>query len=189
MEMSFDFIGDSHLARLVEAGVRFPVSGKLRYWTRRGGRIDFLARAVNDILGYEGERASVADVTVIFIGGNDIDASNVNIRAVATQFVSACNRLVQAGSMVFVCEQWPRPGARYGLINYQTNLEFFEHLVETGLDQGAWLWHWDKSLKFSDSFFGRDGVHCASYKCKKVARYFCAAAVAAARKLNWRLYY
>jgi lysophospholipase L1-like esterase len=178
---TFDLIGDSHLHRLLEADVRLPIAGSVTCWTKRGGGLLFLEQTVHSIL-----QRGVADVTLVFLGGNDIDSHSLDLDSLTDRFVTALQALEDAGSLVVMMDQWPRPGARVGSYWYEQSEKYFKQIMEEKLAGRAWiwLWEWDRSVRFNETFFHFDGVHCATYMHKKVARYLCAAAIAAARRLN-----
>lgn len=184
MQLTFDFIGDSHLARLVESGVRFPCQGRCRFFSRKGAKINFLEDTTRNII-----RRGVADVTVIFIGGNDIDNKYADVRDLAERYAAAANSLQRKGSLVMIMDQWKRPGARAGECTYTTNLEYFNYIFPKLINFEVWQWEWGKRIVFNKNFFYKDGVHCTRFQYRKVARYLGAAAIAAARRLCWQLYY
>ena len=177
---SFDVIGDSHLHRLLQAETRFPMEGSVTYWTKRGGGAAFLEETVHSIL-----QRGAAEVSVVFLGGNDID-SWCGMDALVNRFVVALEALVKAGSLVILMDQWPRPGARIGGYQYSQRAATFKGRLEHQLasNHWVWMWDWDKGVSFTTEFFYWDGVHCAACRYKKVARYLGAAAIAAARALN-----
>lgn len=181
MQRTFDFIGDSHLARLINDGVRFPCRGMCKFFARRGGKINYLEHVVGEIINYRG----VADVTVIFIGGNDIDNEYADITSLASRYAKVVNLLQQLGSKVMVMDQWRRPGARAGELTYTINLEYFNYLFSQLINAGVWQWKWGKRIVFNEKFFHLDGVHCRQGQYRKVARYLGAAAIAAARSFYW----
>lgn len=177
MSLTVDLIGDSHLYWLKEADITTGIARRenTRWHTKRGGRYDFLLNAL-DVIEWEVE----ADITVIMLGGNDLDQPDLDIRALANKYIIAFNRLETAGKVVLYMKAWPRPGARHGSVNYWTNVNFFEHLI----DRYCWAWQWDKSLKFTDNFFAHDGVHCKKSRLKKVYRYLTSAVLAVLKQLE-----
>jgi hypothetical protein len=186
MEFTFDIIGDSHLARLEAAGARLPIDGSVDLWTRKGGGIEYLEYMVEeidwDMFGRFPKLAS--DITIIFLGGNDLDVDTCVPHRLADRFGRAIRKLVELDSIVFVMAQWPRPGARIGALNYWTNVGIFEGLLAKQLPEGCQVWDWDDQLRTNAYFFSRDGVHCVAQRHKKVGRYLASAAVAAARQLR-----
>ena len=187
MALAILFVGDSHLARLRASAVRIPVNANLRWDSMRGGGLTHLQSAVENLEWDEFER--VPDIVVVFIGGNDLDRENCDAAWLAAIYAAYLNRLADLGARVMVLAQWPRPGARIGGVNFITNVRWFEERLKQSVRGGVWLWQWDKGLRFNSSFYASDGVHCARYKYKKVARYLSAACIAAIRNLRWWTFY
>jgi hypothetical protein len=183
MEMTFDIIGDSHLARLEAARTYIPIEGKVELWARRGGGIAHLEKVIDDIewdmLGRYPRVGS--DITIVFLGGNDIDKPFFNPKRLANRYARAVEQLVRMDSMVIIMAQWPRPGARVGGVHFRTDTLLFEKYLCDQLPASAWLWEWDSQMRFNDYFFQRDGVHCVPLRMVKLSRYLSAAAIAAAR--------
>jgi hypothetical protein len=180
--MALSFIGDSHLARLWSSGTRFPVNARLDFHCERGGGLGYLQSTIEE---FEWETAELPDVAVIFLGGNDVDSWDCSPVELAGVYAVYLNRLADMGTRVMFMAQWPRPGARIGGVNFMTNVGLFEEALRCRVAQGVWLWQWDRGMRFSDSFFGRDGVHCSAFKYRKVARYLAAAGIAGFRNLHW----
>lgn len=173
MAFSVNMIGDSHLYWLEPTGI--AAQGNIRWHTMRGGRFPFLMDRT-EWLEWEPE----ADITVVMIGGNDLDQKDVDVRALANDYIQAFNRLREISKLVIYMKAWPRPGARYGSIAYWTNVNYFEHLIE----EHCWMWQWDKTLRFTEQFYARDGVHCTDSRRKKVARFLTAAVLAGMKYLE-----
>ena len=55
--------------------------------------------------------------------------------------------------MVIYMEQWPRPGATIGVINSWSHVSYFEYCLGKVLPHGAWIWRWDKQMRFNEYFF------------------------------------
>ena len=176
------FIGDSHLRRLPAAGTRIPLFGDVQFWCKGGVGLNYLKKSVELVRNKSVERrVPCPEVVVVFIGGNDLDRWDCSPVRLAVQYAHELEELGKCGCKVVYLRQWPRPGARIGGINFQTNLNLFEHALAGALSTGVWVWDWDRSLHFTGSFFSRDGVHCQPFKYKKVGRYLAAASIAAVR--------
>ena len=183
MERKLNIIGDSHIARVESSNERWPFRGKTTFFSRRGGGITHLQRSVDVIMD-----RSPSDITLMFIGGNDLDRHFTNfltdIAQLAQTFAYEMTRLTSTGSIVIYMEQWPRPGARSGAVDFWTAMNYFEYCLEKTLPTNAWIWHWDKQLRLNDYFFSHDGVHCKRERLKKVSRYLGSAAIAAGRMIR-----
>ena len=103
-KLSYDFIGDSHVARLLDSSVNFPMrGGLLHFWQRRGGGLDFVRKVVDDIEWDLLVRDPVvADVTVLFIGGNDLDKADCHPIFLARAYAELVRSLDRWGSKVVV---------------------------------------------------------------------------------------
>ena len=182
-----DVVGDSHLARLFQSGVRLPVEVNLAQWCRGGAGLAYLEGIVEKMEWEELPRTpQVSDVTIIFIGGNDLDRWDCNIQQLVTRYVSLCDRLARLGSRVVMLTQWPRPSARIGGVNFRVNQLYFNHLLQDQAHHFV-VWSWDRRLRTGgEGFFGRDGVHCSPAMFKRVMRYFTAAVFAGLRAIYYR---
>lgn len=184
MALTFDIIGDSHLARIQRAHFVYPLMGTVQQFVRGGSGIRYLETVVDDIESSRINRPyKAADVTIIFIGGNDLDRKQFVGVTLAKRYAAVLGRLVNMGSMVMFMGQWRRPSAYVGEINFNTNMLYFEHLLECYIPKGCWLWEWDRQLRVNEYFYV-DGCHCEKSRYKKVVRYLAAAGVAAARYLR-----
>ena len=189
MRLGLEVVGDSHVARMEAARVRWPFVGRTNFISRSGGGISHLRRAVNIILRRPPHL--LADVALIFLGGNDLDRSlNFfdDIHDLVNNYKREIKKLTNHGVMVIYMEQWPRPGARAGAIDFWSKISYFEYCLKKALPQGAWIWHWDKQMRFNEHFFNHDGVHCKYKYNKKFARYLCSAAIAAGRMFKNAVY-
>ena len=178
--MIVDVIGDSHVARLKREW--FALEADMCFWAKRGGGLRHLQDTV-DAIEWAEDRVDIADVTVVFLGGNEMD-SVVDLKEKALAFAAEINRLSSVSRVVMIMRAWQRPGARIGAINYWTNVSYFEHLLSGMLFPSCWLWRWDRSLTFTHRFFARDGVHCRDGKLKAVVRYMTSAVLAGIRRLR-----
>lgn len=178
--MRVDIIGDSHLNNIQNN--KFALDIELVFWSKRGGGIEYLEQALQEI-SQDRSRNISTDAVVIFIGGNDLDSPFVAVKKLAKRYSASINNIARVAGAVAVLKQWPRPGARQGL-NYWTNAGYFEYLLPDMLVMHCWTWSWDRSMKFNHSFFARDGVHCRPDQYKKVIRYLTSAVLAALRYLR-----
>lgn len=180
--MRIDIIGDSHFDNL--KNYKFPLDVELVSWTKRGGGVAYLEQTLEDIK-QDRARNINTDIIIVFIGGNDLDQPFVPVKKLATRFSLMINKIARVAGGVAILKPWPRPGARQGL-NYWTNVELFNHFLPDMLVMNSWMWSWDKSMKFSTSFFARDRVHCRPEQFKKVIRYTTSAILAAIKFLRRR---
>jgi branched-subunit amino acid aminotransferase/4-amino-4-deoxychorismate lyase len=184
MDCTVDVIGDSHLARLFRSGTRLPCKVDEALWCRGGAGVRYLESIVDDIEWEEVKREPlVSDLVVVFIGGNDLDKPNVDVRALASTYANLYDRLKKLGSEVVVLTQWSRPGARIGGVNFQTNALYFDHLL-TEQARDFTVWAWDTRLRAHSEFFV-DGVHCHQSVYKRVMRYFSAAIFHGIRRMTY----
>ena len=170
------FIGDSHLDNLRNSEHFQQLHGHRTFLTRRGGGIAFLESAV-----YIVENSfSRPDVAVVFIGGNDMDSPRLDIANMAHRYATALDRLSSLGIKVLFMRIWPRFRTRHALVDYATNTNYFEHLLAENLGDRVKIWAWDRTMRFTYTFF-RDGVHCRRRHERKVCRYLRTAALAGVR--------
>ena len=134
----------------------------------------FLEDAVDDIeWDVRIREPHISDMVVVFIGGNDLDSPDVDVRRLASRYIDLYERLAKTGSHVIVFSQWPRPGARIGGVGFWTNALWFDHLLRQRAKVFS-VWDWDRRLRACEDFFV-DGVHCKPQMYKRVMRYFSAA--------------
>ena len=182
MQLKVKVIGDSQLRYITEGDLRYR--GEISISYRSGSGIGFAERVLAEI-SRNRHTESPPDIIVLFTGGNDLDAHYAEICRLVARFVMFIQQAQSMNIQVMVMTQWPRPGARYGAINYTTNKEYFESKLFRNLPENGWLWKWDRSLPvYSTDFLKRDGIHCRPKYLKKVARYLLSAILAAVRKRN-----
>ena len=71
MEITLEVVGDSHIARMEAAGVRWPFKRCTSFLSRGGGGVSHPKRFVARIVGRPPHL--IADVPLLFLGGNDVD--------------------------------------------------------------------------------------------------------------------
>jgi hypothetical protein len=186
-QRTVDVVGDSHLWRLIESGERLPFEVEMASWLRRGGGVMYLEAVVDDLEWDTKVRSPpVSDLTVVFLGGNDLDRPDVDVPALARRYSYLYERLARLGTDVVVLEQWPRPGARIGGVSFRTNALWFDHLLKAYARGSYTVYHWDRQLRPNEVFFMNDGVHCRPSRYRKVMRYFASAVFAGLRSLFYR---
>lgn len=181
-----DVIGDSHLRRMILSGERFPLEVALGQFARSGAGIRYLREVVEkreqDLLF---RLPMQAELTVVFIGGNDLDTKFLDVPALAREYANLFNRLRLLSSEVVVLHQFPRPEARNaGGLEFWTNAVWFDHLLSTGPGRNFTMWKWGRRLRCHEEFYAPDGVHVRSSLQKRMLRHFCSAIFAGLRTLH-----
>ena len=180
MQFKVKVIGDSQLRYIRVADLRYR--GDLSISYKSGSGIKYAEEVLEDITENR-HTETPPDIIVLFTGGNDLDGQYVHLRHLVLRFERFTELAQRMGIQVMIMAPWPRPGARYGAINYVTNKEYFEQKLACDLPDNGWLWRWDKSLPlYSPTFWKEDGVHCRTRHKRKIARYLLSAILAAIRK-------
>ena len=176
-------IGDSHLRSISTRDFR-TFRGSVSIYFKPGSGIEYVEHIMAE-LDWREMGDIQPDTIVLMTGGNDLDNSYyVDVKKLVTRLVQVADEARLLGARLIIMEQFPRPGARYGGVNYQTNRWWFEHLLLSSLPNNARYWRWDTTLRINDPDFLRsDGVHFRTSRRRKIARYMMSAMIFA---VNWR---
>ena len=158
-----DVVGDSHLARLFKSGERLPFEVDLAQWCRGGASLSYLESIIDRMEWEELQRSpQVSDLTVVFLGGNDLDRPNLVVCDLVSSYATQLRRLSQMGTEVVVLTQFPRPGARIGGVNFWTNAVYFDHLLTLQSKGDFRTCSWDPKLRPHGEFDDNGDRACTS---------------------------
>ena len=176
-------IGDSHLRTITQRDFR-TFNGSVSIFCEPGSGIEYVEYIMAE-LDWREYGDTQPDTIMLLTGGNDLDKSYyVDVKRLVARMVQVADEARLLGAKLIIMEQFPRPGARYGGVNYQTNRLWFEHLLIEALPSNARYWRWDTTLRINaPDFLKPDGVHFRMSRRRKVARYLMTGMIFA---VNWR---
>ena len=179
-------IGDSHLRSISARDFR-TFRGSVAIHYQPGSGLEYVEHIMAE-LDWREWGDTQPDTIVLMTGGNDLDSScYVDVNRLVARLVQVADEARLLGARLIIMEQFPRPGARYGGVNYQTNRLWFEHLLPRALPNNARYWRWDTTLRINDPDFLRsDGVHFRVSRRRKIARYLMSAMIFAVNWRQWR---
>lgn len=180
-----NIVGDSHLFRLFDAGYSLDLDVNLCLWLQSGATLSHLRYMVDTVTANPVPRhPPVSDVTIIFLGGNDVDNRYANVPAIVQSYVNLFDTLAAFGSQVWVMQQWPiRNSRRIGHEQFSRNITTFnDHLMAQA--NSFTVWHWGDRLRFNEFFLARDGIHASVVHYPRIMRSLRTATLAALRANN-----